>query len=55
MRIVVDYRQCVVSTKDLFKLANVGDPLVIDIAELLKRDVEKHDEIAKEWTKKFAR
>jgi ubiquitin-protein ligase len=31
------------------------DPLVADIADQLEKDPEKHNQIAKEWTKKFAR
>jgi len=34
---------------------NPKDPLVADIAEQLQKDPEKHNEVAKEWTRKFAR
>eukprot|EP00008_Paramoeba_atlantica_P003556 CAMPEP_0201484574 /NCGR_PEP_ID=MMETSP0151_2-20130828/8741_1 /ASSEMBLY_ACC=CAM_ASM_000257 /TAXON_ID=200890 /ORGANISM="Paramoeba atlantica, Strain 621/1 / CCAP 1560/9" /LENGTH=145 /DNA_ID=CAMNT_0047868299 /DNA_START=64 /DNA_END=501 /DNA_ORIENTATION=- len=34
---------------------NPKDPLVADIADQLAKDPEKHNEVAKEWTKKFAR
>jgi len=34
---------------------NPKDPLVADIADQLEKDPEKHDQIAREWTKKYAR
>ena len=40
--------------RSLLKNPNPDDPLVCEIALLFKNDRAKFDEIAKEWTKKYA-
>lgn len=32
----------------------IDDPLVPEIAALYKKDREKHDSVAREWTRKYA-
>ena len=43
-----------VSITSLLSDPNPDDPLVPEIAELLKNDKIKHDKNAKEWTQKYA-
>ena len=33
---------------------DLDDPLVADIAEVLKLDKEQHDQTAEEWTRRYA-
>lgn len=42
------------SISSLLTDPNPDDPLQVDIAHLLKNDPKKHDETAREWTKKYA-
>ncbi len=42
------------SLSSLLAEPNPEDPLVPEIATLLKKDKSKHDKTAQEWTKKYA-
>ncbi len=43
------------SISSLLTDPNPDDPLVPEIASILKSNKEQHDNIAKEWTRKYAR
>eukprot|EP01057_Protomagalhaensia_wolfi_P000475 Protomagalhaensia_wolfi_Nauph_80__474@NODE_1266_length_1622_cov_948_591282_g975_i0_p2_GENE_NODE_1266_length_1622_cov_948_591282_g975_i0NODE_1266_length_1622_cov_948_591282_g975_i0_p2_ORF_typecomplete_len148_score24_74UQ_con/PF00179_26/4_2e57ProkE2_B/PF14461_6/1_2e08RWD/PF05773_22/0_016UEV/PF05743_13/0_03_NODE_1266_length_1622_cov_948_591282_g975_i010381481 len=42
------------SISSLLTDANPDDPLVPEIAALYKKDKDKHDQMAREWTRKYA-
>ena len=47
-------RTVLLSIQALLSAPNPDDPLVPDIAQLLKTDKQRHDSTAREWTSKYA-
>lgn len=43
------------SLSSLLADCNPNDPLVTDIAQMYKNDRKKHDQLAREWTDKYAK